>query len=56
MEKELEKAKKKVMKEYKSSEDFLDDIAEGSINNLHEGFRDAKTRGGNSTQSLTLLS
>lgn len=43
MKKELKEAKKKAIKEYKLSEDFLDDVAERLVSAFHEGFRDYKS-------------
>lgn len=44
MDKELKEAKKKVIDEYKSSKNFLDDIVEGSLSAFHEGFKDHKNK------------
>lgn len=44
MEKELEEAKKKVIEKYKSSDNFIYDIAEDSLDIFHEEFEDYKNK------------
>lgn len=44
LEKELGEVKKKVVEEYKSSKDFLDDIVDGSVSTFHEGFRNCQNK------------
>lgn len=44
MEKEIKEIKEKAINEYKSSEDFLNDIVKGSLSTFHNGFRDCKNK------------
>lgn len=45
LKKKLEEAKKKAVEEYKSFDDFLDDVAEGSVSAFHERFKDFQGEG-----------
>lgn len=44
LEKELKEAKKRAMKEYKESEQFIDDIADESLGVFFEVFEDCKKK------------